>query len=81
MNESDLIENLGTVARSGTTKFLDAADEVQDNIQLIGQFGVGFYSCFLVADEVTVVSKHDSGVQHVWTSKADGAFTVVKDPR
>lgn len=81
MNRSALIENLGTVAQSGTSKFLNHYEEAQNNVQLIGQFGVGFYSNFLVADEVTVVSKPENGDQHIWKSTADGQFTVVKDPR
>src|SRR5262249_60440588 len=84
MTREEVVKNIGTIARSGTREFLTALDEAQKAAQknevppeLIGQFGVGFYSAFMVADKITLVSRRaGQDTATIWESTGDGSDDI-----
>ncbi|MCF0109599.1 MAG: molecular chaperone HtpG [Erysipelotrichaceae bacterium] len=79
MTEAELEKNLGTIARSGSADFRKELDKADSNIDIIGQFGVGFYSAFMVAKRIEVTSKSATDEQaHIWTSSGEDGYTIAE---
>lgn len=81
MTKNDLIKNLGTIANSGTREFLENAKLKHGEFDQIGQFGVGFYSAFLVADKVEIYTKNDNDMEYIWVSSAKKSYTIKENKK